>query len=294
MMWSAVNSENPFSKWWWNAPLKSTDYHKLICDRRCQWPWVCACGKEEQKCKRGKRRSQGCLLSLTWSYKPSGALTCKTQSSIHSQRALVTVAVWPLGSVHTEPTSTSSQPLLQWHPTVKAETVWCKATASLSSLFYLVLHRSDGCRYFLRSCPHTTNACICACVCVLSLQAGRGTWWNRINPPEGADKALLVAAREAPRRSPPGPARTRQGPGAVSCFLCVSRLMPHQDTAGPGARRHGRTCIHTGLKNNCHAWQQGRNTGKYFIFFKQWSTLGDLSTHVPNSALQLLCLGWVF
>lgn len=47
----------------------------------------------------------------------------------------------------------------------------------------------------------------------------------------GGDKAVLVAAR--PSQDQAGTSRGQQT--MLSCFPCVSRLMPHQDTADPAA-----------------------------------------------------------
>ena len=81
----------------------------------------------------------------------------------------------------------------------------------------------------------------------------------------GADKALLVAVREAPRRSPPGEARTEQGPGAVSCFLCVSRTKTQ-----PGERGH----VHTKHRktNSMEALEQDRR-GETFLEAAWYSVL---------------------
>lgn len=66
--------------------------------------------------------------------------------------------------------------------------------------------------------------------------------WGERGSYERGDKALLVAAR--PSQDQAGTSRDQRT--KLSCFLCVSRLMPHQDTADPAARRHGRTCSHAG------------------------------------------------
>lgn len=123
-------------------------------------------------------------------------------------------------SVHTEPTSTSSN-LCSSDIQQRTQTLSDVKQRHLYPPYFIWF-----CTGVMAAATFSDHACIpwmhaYVHVCVLSLQAGCGTWWNRINPQRGPIKPCWWQPGRPPGARKPAQAGTR------SCKLLSLCQPPH-------------------------------------------------------------------
>lgn len=138
---------------WWNLPVSDWTSQPVSC-----WPQV---------------RNPA---------KPWPVTYIQTQSSTHTERTLVTVAVWPSLSPH--------RAHLHFQPTFapeteNIETVWCKATAASSPMSYFIqlcagVTPDTACTF----CDHVYIPCMHTCM--------RVCMWGCRQPVEPDEIALIL------------------------------------------------------------------------------------------------------